>query len=176
MAKSVWNLDSTHSSVDFSLKHMMISKVKGTFKEFSAQIEADPADLTTASINFDIQVASVDTRNSDRDNHLRAGDFFDAEAFPTMNFVATKIVKTDDGEYDVTGNFRIKDVTREETFAVVFEGEGKDPWGQRKVGFSVEGKINRGDFGLVYNAVLETGGVLISDTIKISLDIQAVIA
>ena len=176
MTKKLWTVDPAHTSVDFSVRHMMISKVKGTFKEFSATIVADPEDLTTGEIAFEVQMNSIDTRNNDRDNHLRTNDFFEIEKYPTMNFVATKIVKTDDGEYNVVGNLTIKDVTREETFSANFEGSGKDPWGQQKVGFSVEGKINRIDYGIVYNAALETGGVLIGDQVKISLDIQAIIA
>ena len=176
MTKQAWALDNTHSSVDFSIKHMMISKVKGTFKDFSATIVADAQDLTTAEIAFEVQMASIDTRNADRDNHLRTNDFFEVETYPTMNFVSLRIEKTDDGEYNVFGNLTIKGVTRAEVFTTTFEGTGQDPWGQTKVGYTVEGKVNRGDYGMVYNAALETGGVLIGDQVKISLDIQAVIA
>lgn len=176
MTKKAWTLDTTHSSVDFSVRHLMISDVKGTFKDFSATIVADPQDLTTAEIAFEVQMASVDTRNADRDNHLRTNDFFEAETYPTLNFVATEIVKKEDSEYNVIGNLTIKGVTRKETFTATFEGTGKDPWGQTKVGYTVVGKINRTDYGMVYNAALETGGILISEQVKISLDIQAVIA
>ncbi len=173
MTKSKWSVDSAHSSVEFNVRHLMISKVKGVFHQFSAEIDADPADLTSASIAFEVETTSVDTRNADRDNHLRSGDFFDAENFPALRFVATEISKTDNDEYAVTGDFTIRDVTRKETFAVAFEGTSRDPWGNDKVGFSVDGKINRSDYGLTYNAALETGGVLIGDQVKINLELQA---
>lgn len=173
MAKTKWAIDTAHSSIDFSVKHMMIAKVKGTFHKFDASIEADPTDLTTADIKFSVDVSSIDTRNSDRDAHLRSADFFDAETYPTLTFHSTNIVKTGDDEYNVTGDLTIRGVTRSETFSVTFEGQGKDPWGNEKVGFSAEGKINRSDYGLTWNAALETGGVLVGDQIKISLQIEA---
>lgn len=173
MTKTKWAMDVAHSGIDFSVKHMMIAKVKGVFNEFTANIAADPADLTTAEIDFTVDVASINTRNSDRDAHLRSADFFDVENHPTMTFKSTSIVNNGDGEYDVTGDLTIRGVTRSETFAVTFEGSGKDPWGNEKVGFSADGKINRSDYGLTWNAALETGGVLVGDQIKISLEIQA---
>ncbi|MFD2444421.1 YceI family protein [Bacillus sp. CGMCC 1.16607] len=173
MTISKWALDAAHSSVDFSVRHMMIAKVKGSFNDFNATIEADPTDLTTANIQFTVNLSSVDTRNEDRDNHLRSGDFFDVENHPSMTFVSTTIVKTGDGEYDVTGDLTIRGVTRPETFVVTYEGTGKDPWGNEKVGFNAEGKIKRSEFGLTWNAALETGGVLVGDEIKVSLEIQA---
>ncbi|MFT4414025.1 YceI family protein [Fredinandcohnia humi] len=173
MTKAKWAVDASHSSVDFSVKHMMIAKVKGSFQNFEASIEADPTDLTTADIEFKVDLASVDTKNTDRDNHLRSADFFDVENHPAMTFKSTSIVKTDDGEYDVTGDLTIRGTTKPETFKVVFEGQGKDPWGNEKVGFSAEGSINRSDYGLVWNAALETGGVLVGDQVKISLEIEA---
>ncbi|PLR79754.1 hypothetical protein CVD25_17760 [Bacillus canaveralius] len=173
MTRTKWAVDPTHSSIDFSVKHMMIARVKGTFHQFEATIDADPADLTTADIAFSVDVTSIDTRNADRDNHLRTADFFDVEKNPKITFESTSIVKTDDDQYDVTGDVTIAGTTRSETFAVTFEGQGKDPWGNEKVGFSGEGKINRSDYGLTYNAALETGGVLIGDQIKISLVIEA---
>ncbi|MBM7566598.1 YceI family protein [Paenibacillus sacheonensis] len=174
MSKSKWLIDATHSSVDFTIKHMMIAKVKGAFHEFSAEIEADPNDLTTANIQFTVALASIDTRNADRDNHLRTGDFFDIENYPTMTFQSTSIVKTDDGEYDVTGNVTLRGLTRPETFQVTYEGSGKDPWGNEKAGFSAKGALKRSEFGLTYNAVLETGGVLIGDEVKFTIELEAV--
>ncbi|WP_316571630.1 YceI family protein [Neobacillus sp. YIM B06451] len=173
MAKTKWAIDPAHSSVDFSVRHMMIANVKGTFQAFDASVEADPADLTTADISFAIDTASINTRNEDRDNHLRSADFFDVENNPKITFTSTNIVKTDEGEYDVTGDLTIRGVTRPETFAVVFEGSGKDPWGNEKVGFSGSGSINRADYGLTWNAALETGGVLVGDKIKVTFEIQA---
>lgn len=168
-----WTIDTVHSSVEFSVRHMMMAKVKGVFHQFDANIEADPTDLTTANIDFTIQTASVDTRNEDRDNHLRSADFFDTESHPTLTFRATQITQKGDGEYEITGDVTLRGVTRKETFYADYEGQGKDPWGNEKVGFSVEGKIKRSDYGLTWNAALETGGVLVSDEVKITLDIQA---
>jgi polyisoprenoid-binding protein YceI len=173
MTKTKWVLDPAHSSVDFSVRHMMIANVKGTFQNFTAEIEADPADLTTANIEFTIETASVDTRNKDRDGHLVSADFFDVENHPKMTFKATNIEKTDEGEYNVTGDLTLRGVTKQETFAVSFEGQGKDPWGNEKAGFSATGTLNRSDYGLVWNAALETGGVLVGDKVKINLQIQA---
>ncbi|CAG5076442.1 YceI family protein [Thermobacillus xylanilyticus] len=173
MAKTKWAVDTMHSSIDFSIRHMMIAKVKGSFNQFEASIEADPNDLTTADIAFSVDVASVDTRNADRDAHLRSADFFDVENHPKMTFRATKIERTGDGEYEVTGDLTIRGVTRSETFKVTFEGAGKDPWGNYKAGFSAEGTIKRSDYGLTWNAALETGGVLVGDEVKIHLEIEA---
>jgi polyisoprenoid-binding protein YceI len=173
MSKAKWVIDTAHSSVEFSVKHMMIARVKGSFDRFSASIEADPTDLTTANIEFTVDAASINTRNDDRDAHLRSADFFDVEKYPSLTFKSTNIVKKDDDEYELTGDLTIRDVTRQETFLVTFEGQGKDPWGNEKVGFSAEGKINRSDYGLTWNAALETGGVLVGDQIKISLSIEA---
>jgi polyisoprenoid-binding protein YceI len=173
MAKATWVVDKAHSSVDFSVRHMMIAKVKGTFHEFDAKIEADPEDLTTAQIEFTVDLNSVDTRNADRDNHLRSPDFFDVANHPKLTFKATNIVKTGDNEYDVTGDLTLHGVTRSETFKVTYEGGGKDPWGNEKAGYTVEGKINRGDYGLKWNAPLETGGVLVGEEVKINVEIEA---
>lgn len=173
MAKSNWAVDVSHSAIDFSVKHMMIAKVKGSFHSFEAQIAADPDDLTTADIAVQIDLSSVDTRNGDRDGHLKSADFFDVENHPKLLFKATKIVSKGDGDYDVTGDVTLHGVTRSETFAVTFEGAGKDPWGNEKAGFSATGSLKRSDYGLTYNAVLETGGVLIGDEVKISIEIEA---
>ena len=174
MTKAKWVVDPVHSNVDFSVKHMMISRVKGTFHQFDATIEADPTDLTTANIEFTVDLSSIDTRNKDRDGHLLSADFFDVEKHPKMTFKATKIVKKDEGDYEVTGELTIRGTTREETFDVEFEGVAKDPMtGAEKAGFSAEGKIKRSDYGLTWNAALETGGVLVGDEVKISIHIEA---
>jgi len=173
MTITKWAVDPTHSSVDFSIKHMMIAKVKGSFSQFEANIEADPQDLTTAKIEFSVDLASIDTKNADRDNHLRSADFFDVENHPKMTFVAKEIVKTGEGEYDVTGDLTIRGVTKSETFKTVFEGSGKDPWGNEKAGFSATGTIKRSDYGLTWNAALETGGFLVGDDVKVNIEIEA---
>ncbi|MBS4202239.1 polyisoprenoid-binding protein [Bacillus sp. FJAT-49732] len=173
MAISKWNLDNAHSNVDFSVKHMMVSKVKGSFNDFSADIVVDATDLTTGNISFTIDVASIDTRNTDRDNHLRSADFFETEKYPNLTFTSTNIVKKGEDEYAVTGDVSLHGVTKPETFTVTFEGLAKDPMsGAEKAGFSVEGKIKRSDYGLTWNAALETGGVLVGDDIKVTMEIQ----
>lgn len=173
MTKAQWVVDASHSEVGFSVRHLMIAKVKGTFHAFEANIVADPADLTSAEISFTIDLSSVDTRNGDRDAHLKSADFFDIEKFPTLGFKATAISKTGEGEYSVTGDVSLHGVTRSETFEVTFEGTSRDPWGNTKAGFSATGAIKRSDYGLTYNAALETGGVMIGDDVKITLEIEA---
>lgn len=173
MTKTKWAVDPTHSSVEFSIRHMMFTNVKGAFQTYDATIEADPNDLTTANISFSVDLASVDTKNEDRDNHLRSADFFDVENKPKMTFTSTKVEKKDEGEYAVTGDLSLNGVTKPETFDVTFEGQGKDPWGNEKAGFSAEGTLNRSDYGLTWNAALEKGGVLVGDKVKVSLEIQA---
>lgn len=173
MTLSKWTVDPTHSSIDFSVKHMMISKVKGTFKNFNADITADASDLTTATIDFRIDISSVDTRNEDRDGHLKSGDFFDTENHPHMTFKSTEITRKSADEYNVNGDLTLRGVTKPVTFTATFEGEGKDPWGNHKAGFTAEGKINRKDFGLTYNSTLETGGVLIGEEVKVNVELQA---
>ncbi len=173
MTKAKWLVDSSHSSIDFTIKHMMIAKVKGTFHSFDANIEADPTDLTSANILFNVDLTSIDTRNNDRDTHLRSADFFDVELNPRMTFQSSNIVKKSDDVYELTGNFNLHGITRTEIFTVSFEGMGKDPWGNEKVGFSANGIIKRSDYGLTYNAVLETGGVLIGDEVKVSIEVEA---
>lgn len=167
-----WTIDAAHSEIGFSVKHMMISKVKGSFTSFDATVEANEEDLNDALIDFKIDVASINTNNTDRDNHLRSADFFDAENFPHITFKANDIVKKGD-EYELTGDITIKDVTRPATFEVEYGGKGTNPWGVEVVAFSAEGKVNRKDFGLTWNQALETGGVMVGEDIKISLELEA---
>jgi polyisoprenoid-binding protein YceI len=167
-----WTIDTAHSEIGFSVKHMMISKVKGSFTSFDAEVEANEENLTGALIDFKIETASINTNNGDRDNHLRSADFFDAEQYPYITFKANEIVKKDE-EYELNGDLTIKGVTRPATFEVEYGGKGTNPWGVEVVAFNAEGKINRKDFGLTWNQSLETGGVLVGEDIKISLDLQA---
>ncbi|MBZ5201000.1 polyisoprenoid-binding protein [Planomicrobium chinense] len=167
-----WTLDAAHSEIGFSVKHMMISKVKGSFTSFDAEVEANEEDLNGALIDFKIDVASINTNNADRDNHLRSADFFDAENHPHITFKANDIKKKDD-EYELTGDLTIKGITRPATFEVEYGGKGTNPWGVEVVAFNAEGKVNRKDFGLTWNQALETGGVLVGEDIKISLELQA---
>lgn len=167
-----FNLDAAHSTIDFSVKHMMVSKVKGSFTNFTADLDGNADDLNGATISFDIDVKSINSNNGDRDNHLRSGDFFDVETYPSIKFVATDIKKKADGEYDVTGDLTIKDVTKPITFDVEYGGKGTNPWGQEVVAFSAESKVNRKEFGLTWNQALETGGVLVGEDIKITVELE----
>jgi polyisoprenoid-binding protein YceI len=171
MAK--WTVDASHTSVSFSVKHMMVSKVRGRFTGVEGAIEGNPEDLTGANINFTIDASTIHTNSEDRDNHLRSADFFDTETFPKITFVSTDIVKKGDSKYDVTGDMTVKDVTKKITFEAEYEGTGKNPWGVDVAGFEVEGKISRKEFGLTWNQALEAGGVLVGDDIKITIDLQA---
>jgi polyisoprenoid-binding protein YceI len=167
-----YTVDASHSSIGFEVKHMMVSKVKGTFDEFAADVQAtDLADLTTADITFDIKVASVNTRNADRDGHLRSADFFDVENFENISFKSTSISGADE-DFNVTGDLTIKDVTKPVTFKVEYGGKGTNPWGAEVYGFEAETKINREEFGLTWNAALETGGVLVGKDIKIKVELE----
>lgn len=170
---SKWVVDGAHTGVGFSVKHMVISKVRGRFTGVEGSIEGNPEDLTGAKINFNIDASTIHTNNDDRDNHLRSGDFFDTEKFPNISFVSSNIVKKGDSKYDVTGDMTIKDVTNTVTFEAQYEGSGKNPWGVDVAAFEVEGKISRKEFGLTWNQALEAGGVLVGDDITITIELQA---
>jgi polyisoprenoid-binding protein YceI len=172
LTPGTWNVDPTHSGLNFTVKHLMVSKVRGRFGAFSGTIVID-ADPLKSSVNASAQVASIDTNEKSRDEHLRTGDFFDAEKFPTIDFASTKIEKAGD-DFVLHADLTIKGVTKNVKFDLEFEGTGKDPWGNLKAGFSAKTEINRKDWGLEYNAALETGGVLIGEKVKLELDIQAV--
>lgn len=167
-----FNLDPSHSEVTFKVKHLMISNVKGEFKSFDVDVQGD--DLETAKVKVTIDAASINTNNADRDTHLKSGDFFEVEKFPTIVFESTGVTKEDDDEYIMTGNLTIRDVTKPVELEIEPGGSSKDPWGNEKYGYSVEGKIDRNEFGLTWNAALETGGVLVSDTVKFYAEIQMV--
>jgi len=166
-----YTIDPTHSNVEFAVKHMMITTVKGRFGDVKGTVEIPETGEPKADVT--IGVASIDTRVEARDNHLRSPDFFNVEQYPEMRFVSTKAQKTDDG-YKLTGDLSLHGVTRAVTLNVVEEGAGVDPWGNQKIAFSATGKFNRSDFGLNWNAALETGGVLVSDEVKLSIDAQLV--
>lgn len=170
--KSKWILDPTHSELTFNVKHMMISKVKGEFKHFS--VDVDGYDIFNAALYVTVDASSINTNNADRDNHLKAADFFDVENHKELTFKSTAFKKKADDEYKLKGLLTIKGVSKEIELEVEFGGVNKDPWGNEKAGFSIEGKINRKDWGLNWNAALETGGVLVSEEVKISAEIQLV--
>lgn len=167
-----WTVDQSHSHIGFEVKHMMVSKVKGLFDSYTANVEAaDLSDLTGANISFKFDVASINTRNEDRDNHLKSADFFNADQFPAITFESTSITKSGD-DFDVTGNLTIKDITKEVKFETAFNGKGTNPWGQAVYGFEAETKINREEFGLTWNTALETGGVLVGKDVKIKVELE----
>ena len=171
MATTKWVLDPTHSELQFKVKHLMITTVTGSFTDFNAEIITENDDFESAKSSFSAKVDSINTGNTDRDGHLKTGDFFDAAAFPTISFESTSFSKSDD-DYKLTGNLTVKGVTKPVTLNVEFGGTAQDPWGNTKAGFTINGKINRGDFGLTYNAALETGGVMLSDEVRIAGELQ----
>ncbi len=172
IAVGTWNVDPSHSTVGFVARHLMISKVRGTFTAFSGTVEI-AEDRLASTVTASVEMASVQTGDEGRDGHLRTGDFFDVEQYPNMTFVSTGI-RPDGDDFVLTGELTIKGVTRSVEFALEYEGASTDPWGNRKIGFSAETEINRKDFGLEWNVALETGGVLVGEKVKIQLDIQAV--
>jgi polyisoprenoid-binding protein YceI len=166
-----WAIDPSHSEIQFKVKHLMISTVTGSFKEFGAEVELEGEDLSNANVSFWANTASVDTNSTDRDNHLRSGDFFDSEKFPKLSFKSTRVEGSGDS-WKVTGHLTIKDVTKPVTLNVEWSGVAKDPWGNTKAGLNLSGKIDRKEFGLTWNAALEAGGVLVSDEVRILAEVQ----
>jgi polyisoprenoid-binding protein YceI len=169
-----WNIDAAHTEVGFEVKHLMISKVRGRFGAVSGTIQLDEEDLAASTVVAEIETASIDTRQEQRDAHLRSADFFDAERFPAITFRGSRVERGSGNRFDVVGDLTIRDVTREVVLAVEDEGRGKDPWGGDRAGFSARVTIDRRDFGLTWNQALEAGGVLVGNDIRISLEIQAV--
>lgn len=170
---TTWNIDPAHSAAEFKVKHMMISNVKGSFSGLSGVLTEHTVDSTLSSIEASIPAATVSTGDPQRDGHLKSADFFDAETHPALNFKSTKVVRKGEAEYEVTGDLTIHGVTKPVTFAV--EGPsapGKDPWGNTRIGLSATAKINRKDFGLAWNAALETGGFLVGEDVQIALEVQ----
>jgi len=171
MSTKKWLLDPTHSELQFKVKHLMITNVTGQFGGLTGEIESENEYFTNSKISFTADVNTISTSNEQRDTHLKSADFFDAEVFPEMKFSADNFNAS---EGKVFGNLTIKDVTKPVTLDVEFSGTNTDPWGNLKAGFSLTGKINRTTFGLNWNAALETGGVLVSEEVKISAEVQFV--
>jgi len=172
--KTKWIIDPAHSEVLFKVKHMMITNVKGEFREFTAELYSEGNNFIADSIKLNINASSIFTNNNDRDTHLKSADFFDVENHKELNFIGKSLKKIDDVNFQLTGDLTIKGVSNEIILDVEFGGVNKDPWGNEKAGFSINGKINRKDWGLTWNATLETGGVLVSDEVKISAEVQFV--
>jgi polyisoprenoid-binding protein YceI len=172
-AASTWNIDPVHSVAEFKVKHMMISNVKGQFTALQGTLTHSEKSVTESHVEVTIDAASVNTRDPQRDAHLKSADFFDVEKFPTLTFKSTRISQVGDGELSMSGDLTLHGVTRPVVFTV--EGptaSGKDPWGNIRMGASATTKINRKDFGLTWNAALETGGILVGEEVTITLDVQ----
>ena len=171
---SVWNIDPTHSAVEFAVRHLMIATVRGRFADVTGVVEMNDSDAALSKVDVTIQAASIDTRQEQRDAHLRSADFFDVAQFPTLRFVGKQIRGDVNGDFTLLGDLTIRGVTREVTLDVTNEGRVQDPWGNARAGFTAKGKIARSEFGLTWNQVLEAGGVAVGDEIKISIDVELV--
>lgn len=167
-----WALDPAHSEVQFKVKHLVISTVTGTFKVFGGEVESTKEDFEDAKINFSVDTNSIDTNQADRNAHLKSDDFFATDKYPTMNFVSKSFKKKSDNEYKLIGDLTIRDVTKPVELDAEFGGIMVDPYGNTKAGFEVLGKINRKEYGLTWNAVTEAGGVVVSDDVKLQINVQ----
>jgi polyisoprenoid-binding protein YceI len=169
-----YNIDTAHSEIAFVVRHMMFAKVRGQFKSWTAALSYDPRDLSKTGVQVDIDTASIDTREAQRDGHLRSDDFFNAERFPKMTFKSKRVEAAGEKKYKLVGDLTIRDVTRETSLDVEQTGGGKDPWGNQRLGFSAKGAINRSDWGLKWNQALDAGGVLLSDKVEIEVEAQVI--
>ena len=168
-----WSIDNAHSLVEFSVKHMMITTVKGRFGKVTGTLDFEEPGFGKSFVEAVVDVSSIDTRDEKRDGHLKSADFFDVEKYPTINFKSTSVEEVKPNEFKVIGDLTIKDVTKSVTLDVEYAGQNKNPWGMTVAGFSASTSINRKDFGLNWNVALETGGWLVGDNIKISLELEA---
>lgn len=169
-----FTVDPSHSHVGFVARHAMVTKVRGSFNEFSATATFDPSDLAATKAEVSVDVASIDTRSEQRDGHLKSGDFFDVETFPKLTFASTSVEQTDEETLRVTGDLTIKDTTKPITIDFTFTGAATDPFGNERVGFEGSVVVNRKDWNLTWNAALETGGVLVSDKVTLEFDLSAI--
>jgi polyisoprenoid-binding protein YceI len=174
MTATTWNFDLSHSSVNFFVRHLMVSKVHGRFQTWGGTLTIDDADIANSRVEVSIDTASIDTKEEKRDAHLRSADFFDVENHPKLTFVSTSVKKVSDDELEVVGDLTIRGTTKPVTLKVESNGTVKDPWGGTRAGFSAKASISRKDFGLHWNALLETGGVVVGDKIEIGLEIEAI--
>ncbi|MES2332049.1 MAG: YceI family protein [Bacteroidota bacterium] len=171
---STYKIDAAHSEITFKVKHLMITNVTGSFTKFDATMESEAADFSDAKISFEADVNSISTNNEQRDGHLKSDDFFAAEKFPKLSFISKSFTKKSDNEYTLTGDLTIRDHTKTVELSVEHGGTATDPYGQVKSGFEINGKINRKDFGLTWGAVTEAGGVVVSDEVKLHLNVQMI--
>lgn len=173
-AQTKWTFDKAHSKVQFKVTHMVISEVTGQFKSYDGTVETSKDDFTDAKINFTIDVNSINTDNEQRDNHLKSDDFFNAEKYPKITFVSKSFKKVGDKKYKLVGDLTIRNITKQVELDVVYNGTVKDPWGNTRAGFKVTGQVNRFDFGLKWNALLELGGAVVGETVDIIIDVEIV--
>jgi polyisoprenoid-binding protein YceI len=172
-ATTTWNIDPIHTAAEFKVRHMMITNVRGHFTAVTGVVQLGQDDVTNSRVEAQIDASSIDTRNAQRDAHLRSADFFDVERFPTLSFLSTRVSRIGEGELSMEGDLTIRGVTRKVVFAVDGpSAPAQDPWGHTRIGLSAKAKIDRKDFGLTWNAALEAGGVLVGDDVTITLDIQ----
>jgi polyisoprenoid-binding protein YceI len=171
---TTWSIDPAHTSVEFAVRHLMISTVKGRFADVKGAVVTDPTDPTRSTVDVTIDAGSIDTRQAQRDAHLRSADFFDAETFPTLTFRSRKVTNVREEGFTLVGDLSIRGVTREVSLDVVAHGHTKDPWGGERLGFEATGKIRRSDYGLTWNQALETGGVVVGEEVKISIDAELI--
>lgn len=174
MGTTTWNIDTSHSGVHFSVRHMLVSKVRGHFSRYSGAVHIDEGDMKRSNIEATIDTGSIDTQMPDRDAHLRSPDFLDVEKFPQIHFRSKQIQKLDDVNYKVVGDLTIHGQTREVSLDVEYGGRTRDPWGNDRVGFVAKAAIDRRDFGLTWNQVLETGGIMVGERVDIDVDVEAV--
>jgi polyisoprenoid-binding protein YceI len=169
-----WQIDSSHSHINFTARHMMISKVRGSFENFSGTVNFDEENPTNTTVNVEVDLTSINTRDEQRDGHLKSPDFFDVENYPTMKFVSTRVERIDENNGRLYGQLTIKDITKEVVLDVEYAGIAKSPWGSESAGFSAAGSLNRKEWGLNWNQALETGGVLVGDKINIEIELELV--
>ena len=169
-----WEIDASHSQAMFSVRHAMIATVRGQFKVLSGTLHIDEQNPANSMVDAQVDAASIDTRDERRDGHLRSPDFFDAATYPTINFKSTSVEPAGDGEYKISGDLTMHGVTKPVTFKAEYGGQGKDAYGMQRAGLSATAKINRKDWGLNWNAALEAGGWLVSDDVKIEIDLSAI--
>jgi polyisoprenoid-binding protein YceI len=171
---TTWNIDATHSGINFSIRHMVFSKVRGRFATYTGAIQLEDDDLARSSVEVSIDASSIDTGTAQRDTHLRSADFFDVESYPALRFRSTRIEQVAADRYRMIGQLTIRNVTREVSLDVEATGKATDPWGNERLGFAAKTSIDRKEFGLSWNQLLEAGGVLVGDRVDIELDVQAV--
>lgn len=173
-AVTTWTIDAAHTSVEFAVRHLMITTVKGRFAEVDGTVKSDDTDPAKGEVDITINAASIDTREPQRDTHLRSADFFDVEKHPTLTFRSKRIENVKGEQFTLVGDLTMHGVTREVALDVTSEGRAKDPWGGERAGFTATTKVKRSEFGLTWNQVLETGGLAVSDDIRISIDVELV--